>query len=176
MNENDMPSKLLWVDLEMTGLDPAKQRIIEVAAIVTDFKLEELDSYETIIHQPAEVLDAAESWPKENMKPLFKEVAESSVAEAEAVSAVMKLVNKYWDEEKIVLAGNSIHQDRRFIRQWWPDLESKLHYRMFDVSAFKIWVQGALNLQYEKKGAHRAMDDIRESIAELSWCMEKING
>lgn len=175
MSENDVPTKLLWVDLEMTGLDPVKQRIIEVAAVITDFNLEEAARYEAIIHQPDEVLDNAEQWPKDNMSELFDAVRRSEKDEETVVGELLGLIQAHFGEEKAVLAGNSIHQDRRFIRQWWPKLEEVLHYRMLDVSSFKIWMQGALNKEFVKEENHRALGDIEESIIELKWCLEQLS-
>ena len=175
MNENDEPTKFLWLDLEMTGLNPVKQRIIEVAVVVTDAKLDEIDTYEAVIHQTDDDLKFAEKWPRENMKDLFAESAKSMNSEADVEAKVLDLVIKHFGDEPAVLAGNSIHQDRRFIRQWWPKLESKLHYRMLDVSSFKLWLQASQGMQYEKNEVHRAMDDIRESIIELKWCLKQLS-
>lgn len=174
MRENDVPAKLLWVDLEMTGLDPNSQRIIEVAALVTDFSLAETARYEAVIHQPEPVLDRAEAWPKQNMHRLFDEVRRSQKNEATVVDELVTFIGEHFADEPAVLAGNSIHQDRRFIRQWWPRIEEKLHYRMLDVSSFKIWVQGALGQEMQKSETHRARDDIEESIAELKWCLASL--
>lgn len=174
MNNSDTPSKLLWVDLEMTGLDPNTQHIIEVAAIVTDFELNEIARYDAIIHQPHEVLDGAEDWPKENMQELFEAVRTAEKNQAQIVAEMATFISEHWGEEPAILAGNSIHQDRRFIRTRWPEIERLLHYRMFDVSTLKIWVQGALGKEYEKSEKHRALGDIEESLAELKWSLEQL--
>lgn len=174
MTENDIPNKLLWMDLEMTGLDPSTQRIIEVACIVTDFECTELARFQAIIHQPDRVLNAAEDWPKAHMQQLFAESRESEKREEDVANELATFIVAHFADEPAVLAGNSIHQDRRFIRQWWPSVEKKLHYRMFDVSSFKIWVQGTSQEQYAKQETHRALSDIEESIAELKWCLERL--
>ncbi len=174
MSEQVMPQRLLWMDLEMTGLDASKQKIIEVAAVVTDFNLNELGSYQTVIHQPSEVLDAAEEWPKQNMQQLFKESAESETSEQEAIDQILALIKAHETSDPMVLAGNSIHQDRRFIRQWWPQVDERIHYRMFDVSTFKIWIQATMGKQYEKSETHRAMEDVLESIDELRWSLAQL--
>lgn len=172
--KNDVPVKLLWIDLEMTGLDPAVQRIIEVALIVTDFQLNEIASYEAVIHHADSVFENAEQWPKEHMQQLF-EASKNADKDEEVVKGELEaFIEKHFGSEPVVLAGNSIHQDRRFIRQWWPGVEARLHYRMMDVSSFKIWVQGTTEEQYMKQERHRAMDDIRESIAELRWSLERV--
>ena len=172
MTKNDNPSKLLWIDLEMTGIDPSKQRIIEVAAIVTDFNLHEIARYDSIIHQPDPVLDNAEDWPKENMQGLFEQVRKTHKNEGTVVDELEEFISKYFHGEPAVLAGNSIHQDRRFIRRWWPRIEALLHYRMLDVSTLKVWIQGAHGQQFEKSEQHRAQGDIEESIEELRWALE----
>lgn len=174
MTENDIPTKLLWVDLEMTGLDPAKQRIIEVAALVTDFNFVELDRFEMIIHQPEEVLQAAEDWPKENMKELFDLVRKSEHHEEDVIDAFCDFIKTNFGDERAVLAGNSIHQDRRFIRQWWTQVDNLLHYRMFDVSTLKMWIQGTMQKEFIKGDSHRALDDIQESIDEFRWSLEQL--
>ena len=173
MGENDIPTKLLWMDLEMTGLDP-EQRIIEVAVLITDFEFNELARYEAILNQPEEVLENAEDWPKQNMQEVFKLVRESTMSEEQVIQDLVDLTKQHFGDERAVLAGNSIHQDRRFIRRWWQPLEELLHYRMIDVSSFKIWLQGAKQEEYIKKEAHRAMGDIQESIDELKWSLEKL--
>lgn len=172
--EPELPTQLLWVDLEMTGLDPYTQRIIEVAAIVTDFEFNEVAKYEAIIHQEEDVLEKAEDWPKANMQKLFKEVRKSKTSEEQVVTDLLDLIHDHFPEEAVILAGNSIHNDRRFIRNWWPNIEGHLHYRMLDVSTFKIWLQGTKGVSFEKSEEHRALGDIRESISELKWCLEQL--
>jgi oligoribonuclease len=175
MADTELPSKLLWIDLEMTGLDASRHVIIEVAAIVTDFSLNELALYEQVIHQTDDELEAADDWPKQNMQGLFEQVRSSTVSNDDAQAELLKITDTYFAGEKVILAGNSIHNDRRYIARCWPKLESRLHYRMFDVTTLKIWLQGTLKEQMSKKEAHRALDDIRESIEELKWCLQKIS-
>ncbi len=174
MNKTDFPTKLLWVDLEMTGLDPEKQRIIEVAVLVTDFELNELARYEAVIHQPEPVLEAAEDWPRENMSELFDQVRNAEKNEGTIVDDLEALIMEHFGDEPATLAGNSVHQDRRFIRQWWPGIEQLLHYRMLDVTTLKIWVGGSMDKQFEKGEQHRALEDIEESIVEFKWCLEQL--
>lgn len=173
------PTKLLWVDLEMTGLDPETQHIIEVAVKITDFDFTELASYEALIHQPDEVFENATEWNKQHHGTpggLFERAKMQGKPEQEVVSELSGLIREQFGEEPAVLAGNSIHQDRRFIRQWWPNVEKLLHYRMLDVSSLKIYMQGKYNLDFEKKEAHRALDDIEESIAEWQFYMDWLKG
>ena len=175
MTKDEQSDKLLWMDLEMTGLDPSTQRIIEVAVIVTDYELTEIDTYEAIIHQDESILKTAEDWPRENMKTLFQEVRESKTTEPQVVGQLLEFIHKHFNEQLAVLAGNSIHQDRRFIRQWWPNIEGHLHYRMLDVSAYKLWLEGTKKISFQKTETHRALADTRESIAELKWALSQLS-
>jgi oligoribonuclease len=173
------PRKLLWVDLEMTGLDPAKDRIVEVAAIITDWDFNELARYESGVGQDkGEItrLFEANSWAMampENVKALTELSAKSP---SERDGTLLDLVNKHFaGDEPALLAGNSIHQDRRFIKQWWPKLDQRLHYRMLDVSAWKVVMIGKYGVEFPKKETHRALDDIRESIDELKFYLQKFS-
>lgn len=172
MKKNERPSKLLWLDLEMTGLDPASQRIIEVGAIVTDFDFNELATYETVVKQSDGVLTKADPWVLANMKELFRAVP-GGKPEPEVVQDLLKIIKEHFTEP-VILAGNSIHQDRRFIRQWWPEIEAKLHYRMLDVTAFKVLMHGKFNHILEQPEVHRALTDIRGSITELKHYLEQL--
>jgi len=170
-----IPKKLLWIDLEMTGLDPAEQRIIEVAAIVTDFDFNELDLYEAVIHQPKSVLDKSDAWVKDTFgkNGLFEQVKKSDKSESTITQAFVKFIDKNFDEPAII-AGSSIHQDRRFIRRWWPEIEERLHYRMMDVSSLKIYMMGKHKYVLSKPETHRALDDIRGSINEFKDYLKKL--
>ena len=172
------PNHLLWVDLEMTGLDAAIDRIVEVGAIVTDWQFKELDSWETgIAHDTAEVAELMARSPFYDTHPELKRDLLGSVKtglpEKEVEEKLLALVDKHFTPgEPVLLAGNSIHTDRQFIRHWWPQLEERLHYRMLDVSAWKVVMIGRYDLEYKKKEAHRALGDIRESIAELEYYLQ----
>ena len=165
-------TKLLWVDLEMTGLDPEADRILEVAAIVTDFDFNELGRFESAVHQDVSVLNNMNDWCKEthNASGLVKRVM-TAPSEQKVAADFAKFIKKHFSEPA-VLAGNSIHQDRRFVRKWWHEVEALLHYRMLDVSSYKIIMQGKFGKEFTKKETHRALDDIEESIAELRFYLE----
>ena len=163
---------LLWIDLEMTGLDPAKDRILEVAAIVTNMQLEEIARYEAVIKVPDELIKermVGEFWEK-NSKARDALIAQNPTGRPveEVEKDLLDLINKHSDGE-VYLAGNSIHQDRKFIEREMPKLNAKLHYRMLDVSAWKIYFEHALNKKFTKPENHRALDDIEGSIGELKW-------
>jgi oligoribonuclease len=160
---------LLWVDMEMSGLDVEKCRILEVAAIVTNQDFQVLESYESIVFQPQEVLDAMDEWCKENhgKNGLTAAVAKGK-PEAEVEKDLLGLVSRHFQEnERPILCGNSIGQDRKFIDQYWKMLAKRLHYRMLDVTSYKILFGSKFKIEYQKTGSHRALGDIQESIAEL---------
>lgn len=171
MKKNFNPTKLLWLDLEMTGLDAQKHVILEVAAEITDLDFNKLASYEAIIKQSDNHLDAMDDWPtKQHAKSgLTERVLQTGRPEREVEAELVALVEEHFGKEPATLAGNSIHMDRLFIRQHWPRLETKLHYRMLDVSSWKIIMSGKYGLRFSKKSSHRALDDINESIAELKF-------
>lgn len=177
IDKKTAPTKLLWVDLEMTGLDTQNDVILEVAAEVTDFEFKTLASYEAIVRQPREIVVERmrkNTWWADfpdNRDEFVNKVATgkpSQLVEQELIA----LVEKQFGTEPAVLAGNSIHNDRNFIKQWWPQLDLKLHYRMLDVSAWKVLMRAKYGVEFEKKEVHRAFDDIQASIAELQHYLE----
>lgn len=177
IDKKAIPTKLLWIDLEMTGLDAQQDVILEVAVEVTDFNFKTIESYEARIKQPHETVVSrmqANIWwrdfPKnrDDFVNKLEEGKELAVVEQELIA----LVQKHFGDEPAVLAGNSIHNDRNFIKQWLPNFDLKLHYRMLDVSAFKILMQGKYGVNFEKLEVHRAFDDIQASIAELQHYLE----
>lgn len=176
-DKTSLPTKLLWVDLEMTGLDPQQDVILEVAAEITDFEFKTLARYEARIRQPREtVLDRMQKniwWADypENRDEFVNKLDQGKLLEV-AERELIELVETQFGSERAVLAGNSIYNDRKFIAEWWPALDLRLHYRMLDVSSWKIYMQGRYGVDFEKANAHRAFDDIQASIAELQHYLE----
>lgn len=180
IDKNAVPTKLLWVDLEMTGLDAAADVILEVGVIITDFEFNTLATYEAIVRQPADVVADRlqkntwwQDYPQNRDEFIRKTSDETLSKPSEQVEAeLIALVEQQFGAERAVLAGNSIYNDRKFVSQWWPKLDQKLHYRMLDVSAWKVYMQGRYGLEFEKKDEHRAYGDIQASIAELQHYLE----
>ena len=170
-------NRIVWVDLEMTGLDPTRHVIVEVAALVTDAELNIIDEgVDLVVHATdarlAEMDDVVTSMHSEN--GLLDEIKASPISLAEAEDAVLALVEKHCDPaHPAPLAGNSIATDRTFIRAQMPRLDAALHYRMIDVSTVKElsrrWFPKAYYNQPQKGMAHRALADIVESIRELDY-------
>ena len=174
MAANDV---LVWLDMEMTGLDAAKERIIEIATILTDGQLTEIAvGPDLVIHQSDEILAGMDDWNKKHHggSGLVDRVKASTITEGDAEAQTLAFISAHVGaKERPVLAGNSIHQDRRFIRRFMPILDARLHYRMVDVSTIKElarrWYPQISAKQPQKAESHRALDDIRESIDELRY-------
>lgn len=176
-DRNKIPTRILWVDLEMTGLDPKEDLILEVAAEITNFDLKTLDSYDTIIKQdrPKVVARMQKNiWWKDfpaNRDQFIKNL-DKGKAIAEVEQELVDLVDKHFAGELAILGGNSIYNDRLFIKQAMPNLDLKLHYRMLDVSAWKVFMMGRFGVEFKKPDIHRAFDDIQGSIAELQYYLD----
>ena len=177
-------AKILWIDLEMTGLHPSEDRILEVAAIATDWDFKEVATYESAVKVPKKLLEArmvGEFWETftETRDALKAQNAAATKTTTKVEAELIEFVRKNFAEElekgeKILLGGNSIHQDRRFIRNEWKKLDKMLHYRMLDVSAWKVVMNGKYKRVFAKPEEHRALDDIWGSIAELEFYLKKM--
>lgn len=172
-NAKSRKQNLIWIDLEMTGLDPEKERIIEIATIVTDGDLNTLAEGPVIaVHQSDELLDAMDEWCTKTHREngLTERVRASKVSEREAELQTIEFLKDYVDAGVSPICGNTIGQDRRFLVKYMPELEAFFHYRNLDVSTLKElasrWNPKALE-GFSKKNTHLALDDIRESIDEL---------
>ena len=176
MAQND--THLVWIDMEMSGLDPDNDKILEVALIVTDARLEVLEeSPVLVVHQPDSVLDAMDDWNKgtHGKSGLIDKVKASKLAEAEVEAQMIAFMEKYVPKRTSPMCGNSICQDRRFLARHMPRLEAYFHYRNLDVSTLKElarrWRPGLME-GFKKANKHTAIDDIRESIGELRYYRE----
>ncbi len=164
---------LIWLDLEMTGLDPDKDRIIEIATLVTDTRLDPLAEGPIIaVYQAEEILAGMDEWNQRHhgASGLLDRVRASTWDEAGAEHATLGFLSAWVEPGKSPMCGNSICQDRRFLARGMPRLEAYFHYRNLDVSTLKIlaqrWAPGVAE-SFKKDARHQAMDDIKESIAEL---------
>jgi oligoribonuclease len=172
MKNND---NLIWIDLEMTGLYPEKDRIIEIATVVTDAQLNIIAEGPVFaISQSKTVLDGMDAWNtrQHNHTGLVKRILASDVNEQDAEKATLKFLNQYLDRGKSPMCGNSICQDRRFLYNYMPGLESFFHYRNLDVSTLKElarrWRPDLMS-GLVKESKHQALDDIKDSIEELQY-------
>jgi oligoribonuclease len=173
MSQNEQ--NLIWVDMEMTGLEPETDRILEIAMIVTDKELNVLAEGPVIaVHQSDEVLAAMDEWNTRThgQSGLIDRVRASQYDEAKAAAACLEFMKAWVPERQTPMCGNSIGQDRRFMVKYMPELECYFHYRNVDVSTIKElvrrWKPEILDA-FTKTGTHQALDDIRESIAELQF-------
>jgi oligoribonuclease len=179
-SEAERPNEfnLVWVDMEMTGLDPDTDRIIEIAVVVTDSNLNILGEGPVFaIHQPDEVLDRMDAWNKgtHGRSGLIERVKASTVTEADAETALIDFLKQYVPSSKSPMCGNSICQDRRFMVRGMPKLEAFFHYRNLDVSTLKElcrrWKPELIS-GFKKHQKHTALADITESIEELRYYRE----
>ena len=169
------PNNLIWIDLEMTGLNPEADRIIEVATIVTDSQLNVLAEGPVIaVHQEDQIMNSMDEWNTRThgKTGLTERVKNSRTVENEAEKQTIDFLKQYVGKNQSPMCGNSICQDRRFLARYMPELEAWFHYRNLDVSSIKElakrWKPDILG-GYSKKNTHQAMDDIRESIEELQY-------
>lgn len=172
---------LVWLDLEMTGLDPKKCTILEIGVIITDSQLVVLEEGPSIpIHHSEKTLEGMESWSRYHHKKsgLTQSCRESKIGLKKAELQALQFIQKYCKKRTAPLCGNTIWQDRRFLVKYMPTLEQYLHYRTIDVSSIKElvarWYPDDHAMPHEKNSTHRVMDDIRESIAELKHYRKKV--
>jgi oligoribonuclease len=166
-------TNLVWIDLEMTGLDTMTDQVIEIATIVTDENLNEIAAGpELVIGQPRALMDAMDAWNtrQHGESGLTARVLASQLTVGEAEQQTLNFLRKHVEAGKSPMCGNSICQDRRFMARLMPELEAFFHYRNLDVSTLKILAQRwapEIAAGFSKESSHRALDDIRDSIAEL---------
>ena len=173
------PNNLIWIDMEMTGLQPDADRVIEIAMLVTDPQLNVLATGPVlVVHQPDEVLNAMDSWNKSThaKSGLIEKVRASSLNEAIAEREAIAFLSAHVPAQSSPMCGNSICQDRRFLARWMPRLEGYFHYRNLDVSTLKELVRRwKPDLKgFTKEGKHEALADILESIEELKFYRKSV--
>jgi oligoribonuclease len=176
----DKKTNLIWIDLEMTGLDTVNDTIIEIATIITDKYLNELAEGPVIaIGQSRDTMDAMDDWNRRQHAEsgLTARVLESKTTLGEAERSTLEFLAEWTEPGSSPMAGNSICQDRRFLAREMPSLERHFHYRNLDVSALKIvaemWAPSVAG-GFRKESTHRALSDIRDSIGELAWYRKEL--
>jgi len=177
-SSGDKSTNLIWIDLEMTGLDTDNDAIIEIATIVTDSNLNEIAiGPELVVHQSRHILDGMDAWntKQHGESGLTQRVLDSELSCADAEAGTLQFLQDHVELGKSPMCGNSICQDRRFMARLMPELEAFFHYRNLDVSTLKIlaglW-KPDVAAGFSKESSHRALDDIRDSIAELAYYRE----
>ncbi|MGA0024958.1 MAG: oligoribonuclease [Burkholderiales bacterium] len=174
------PNALIWIDMEMSGLNPETDRILEIAVVITDAQLNLVaEGPVLVVHQPDAVLDVMDNWNKSTHKKsgLIDRVKASTLTEAEAEEQMVAWMAQYVPSGVSPICGNSVHQDRRFLVRYMPKLDAFFHYRILDVSTLKElarrWKPEVLN-GLVKHGKHEALADIHESIEELRYYRAQI--
>ncbi|CAB4653355.1 MAG: oligoribonuclease [Ilumatobacteraceae bacterium] len=174
---------LIWMDLEMTGLDESRHVIVEIATLVTDDDLNIIaEGPNLVIHQPDEVMAEMDDFVTNmhTVSGLLEKIKTSTISEADAMQQTLDFIKEHSPEpNKIPLCGNSIRTDRTFLAKYMPEIENWLHYRCVDVSTIKElvkrWNPGLEHARPKSEGiTHRAMDDIRDSVAELKFYRDKV--
>jgi oligoribonuclease len=181
MATQQLPKRIIWLDLEMTGLDASADVILEVAAIITDWEFAELGTYEGIVRNDEKVLEERFTangafWSEHpDTKKGLVEQNHSGKSLEDIENELIAFIDEHFEaDQTVLLGGNSVHMDRRFITARWPRLDSRLHYRMLDVSAWKVVFESKFGKRFLKPEAHRALEDIRGSIKELQYYLGKV--
>jgi oligoribonuclease len=169
------PNALIWIDMEMSGLNPETDRVLEVAIVITDAQLNTVaESPALVVHQPDPVLDAMDNWKKSG---LIDRVKASTLSDADVENRMIEFLAQYVPAGASPICGNSVHQDRRFLVKYMPKLDAYFHYRLIDVSTLKElarrWKPDVLGGMV-KHGKHEALADIHESIEELRYYRAQI--
>lgn len=174
-------ANILWMDLEMTGLDPNLDRILEVAVIATDWEFNEIATYTAVKKVGPRLMEkrmkvGAAFW---DANPAARDglIAQNLQGQSGRTveNKLLAFIDEHFDPTKpVLLGGNSIHQDRRFIVNEWKRLDARLHYRMLDVTAWKVVFEGKYSKRFAKPEEHRALEDIRGSIMELKYYLTKV--
>ena len=167
--------KILWLDMEMTGLDVDQEVIIEVAAIITDIDLNEIDTYHSVVKQPSHYIENMDEWNQTHHEAsgLIAKIPNGKHPDV-VENDLIEFTDKHFKGEKAVLGGNTIGQDRLFINRYFKKFSEMLHYRNLDVTSWKLMFNHKFNKTFEKETNHRALDDIRESIEELKYYLQFI--
>lgn len=172
--------KMVWIDMEMTGLDPERETIIEIATLITDSDLNIVEEGPNlVIHQPPKVLKSMDEWNQSHHKKsgLLEEVKNSRISLGQAEEITLDFIKKHSEPHKSPLCGNSVYHDRRFLAKYMPSIHKYLHYRLVDVSTLKElinrWYDDERVSSMKKEGKHRALSDIKESIEELKYYRKK---
>ncbi|HBL98181.1 TPA: oligoribonuclease [Candidatus Dependentiae bacterium] len=165
---------LLWIDMEMTGLDSSRDVILEVAAVATDLQLKNIqEGPSLVVHQPEEKLALMDAWCQEHhaASGLVDSVRASKLTVEQAEDLLLAFVQEYCSHDRLLFAGNTVYQDRAFLARYMPRLNAKGHYRLVDVSSIKelvvVWYKNDPMAHFKKGKAHRALTDVYESIEEL---------
>jgi len=169
------PNALIWIDMEMSGLDPEVERVLEIAIVITDSQLNTVaEAPVFVVHQPDSVLDAMDNWNRSThgKSGLTDRVKASRLSEADVEQQMIEFLSAYVPAGVSPICGNSVHQDRRFLVKYMPKLDAYFHYRMIDVSTIKElvrrWKPEVIGGKL-KHGKHEALADIHESIEELRY-------
>ena len=169
--------RLFWIDMEMTGLDDTVDSILEVAVVVTDLELKPIDQFHRVVFQPQNVIDGMNDWCKKTHGESGLTAAiPNGTPLAQVERELLQLIEKHYGwKERVVLAGNSVGNDKRFVDRYMPEVAKRLHYRVIDVSSFKEVFRERWNLHFNKGNSHRAIDDILESIQELAFYLSFVD-